>query len=552
MRSLKKKSRPRPPIPRARNSHSRQRQKLIDACISALHIYGPSRTTVEKVVAIANMSPGIVRFYFASKASMLVASLQFLAAEFEEQLLVPVGRLKGSPVAALQLMVDLYLDAEIASPRKVSVWYAFWGEASSRQEYYDICGKIDERFAALVHELIGRLIIDTGQPHLDPNGIALGLMGALEMLWQDFAFRTEGDIDRPAAKHRCMAYLRSVFPGQFPASPQSGAAHANVGLHVADWAYENNRLLALERQLLFQDSWQFVGHSAQVPNGGDFLAPDLGFERPLILRGEAGELRAFRNSCTEAPHILVPGLNGHLNAIKCPLHGLEFNLDGTRRGGRAGNDLTALDLCLIGDLILVRSRQRAAPAPRDDDAWLDLALPAGSRPLKDPAEVCVSADWKLVVEHCLELSAAAGRESDAGWSRRSYDRLLGSAAEYKLRLRLVAPNHLIDLRPDGYSILQVLPIAPGRSLMRWHHYTHCPDLRPALAAQFLASRLRPQLGGSMIVVAESTQKGLAIFGQSAAQTAPRAAEVTAFRQYLLAKLPALGLDQPPHDMSAPT
>src|ERR1700744_5815139 len=155
----KKKNKSRP-VARPRNTHARQRQHLIDACISALHIYGPSRTTVEKVVAIAKMSPGIVRFYFASKASMLVASLQFLAAEFEEQLLVPVGRLKGSPVAALQMMVDLYLDSEIASPRKVSVWYAFWGEASSRQEYYDICGKIDERFAALVHELIERLIVD--------------------------------------------------------------------------------------------------------------------------------------------------------------------------------------------------------------------------------------------------------------------------------------------------------------------------------------------------------------------------------------------------------
>jgi AcrR family transcriptional regulator len=95
-------------IPRARDAHSRQRQRLIDACISALHIYGPSRTTVEKVVAIAKMSPGIVRFYFASKAAMLVASLQFLSAEFEEQLMAPVTRLKSSPVQALELMVDLY------------------------------------------------------------------------------------------------------------------------------------------------------------------------------------------------------------------------------------------------------------------------------------------------------------------------------------------------------------------------------------------------------------------------------------------------------------
>src|ERR1700677_2149190 len=236
MRKPSKKS-PRPArIPRARNAHSRQRQRLIDACISALHIYGPSRTTVEKVVAIANMSPGIVRFYFASKASMLVASLQFLAAEFEEQLLVPVGRLKSRPVAALQMMVDLYLDSEIASPRKVSVWYAFWGEASSRQEYYDICGQKDESFAALVRELIERMIVETSQPQLDPDGIALGLIGVLEMLWQDFAFRTEADIDRVAAKREALAYLRSIFPGQFAAAPSEEGTGA-TDRRPASWIH---------------------------------------------------------------------------------------------------------------------------------------------------------------------------------------------------------------------------------------------------------------------------------------------------------------------------
>src|ERR1700740_1968848 len=145
----------------------RQRQRLIYAGIAALHIHGPSRTTVEKVVALADLSPGIVRFYFDSKAAMLVASLEYLAAEFQERVLVPVAQLKDSPVQALRLLVDLYLDADIASPRKVSVWYSFWGEASSRQEYLDICGKKDEDFAALVRELIGRMITVTGAQPLD-------------------------------------------------------------------------------------------------------------------------------------------------------------------------------------------------------------------------------------------------------------------------------------------------------------------------------------------------------------------------------------------------
>jgi TetR/AcrR family transcriptional regulator, transcriptional repressor of bet genes len=195
----------------------RQRKRLIDACISALHLYGPSRTTVEKVVALADLSPGIVRFYFDSKAAMLVASLEYLAAEFEERVMTPVAQLKGSPVQALRLLVELYLDADIASPRKVSVWYSFWGEASSRQEYYDICGKKDEDFAVLVRELIERMIAASGAKHLDADGVALGLIGVLEVLWQGFAFQSEANIDRTVAVTRSLRYLRSVFPGHFDA-----------------------------------------------------------------------------------------------------------------------------------------------------------------------------------------------------------------------------------------------------------------------------------------------------------------------------------------------
>jgi TetR/AcrR family transcriptional repressor of bet genes len=194
----------------------RARQRLIEACISALHIYGPSRTTVSRVVALAGLSPGIVRFYFNSKAAMLVAALEYLASEFGERVLNPVAALKHSPVVALGLLVELYLDAEIASPRKVSVWYSFWGEASSRQEYLDICGGKDEDFARLVRELVDTLIAQTGARHLDADGVALGLIGVLEVLWQGIAFQSEENIDRRALVARALAYLRSVFPGQFP------------------------------------------------------------------------------------------------------------------------------------------------------------------------------------------------------------------------------------------------------------------------------------------------------------------------------------------------
>ena len=251
----------------------RQRQRLIDACISALHIYGPSRTTVEKVVALADLSPGIVRFYFDSKAAMLVASLEYLAAEFGERVLVPVQRLKDTPVQALRLLVNLYLDADIASPRKVSVWYAFWGEASARQEYQDICGKKDEEFAALVRELMARMIASSGASHLDADAVALGLMGVLEVLWQGIAFQSEANVDRPAAVARSLRYLHSIFPGHFNeaagiAAPDTGSAALGAD-RLPPHAYRDQALLTAEREQLLRPAWQVLGHlAAQVIAGG--------------------------------------------------------------------------------------------------------------------------------------------------------------------------------------------------------------------------------------------------------------------------------------------
>lgn len=263
---------PAPVVPPPRTSRDLQRQRLIDACISALYVHGPSNTTVERVTAIARMSPGIVRFYFTSKAAMLVASLQFLADEFEQQLLIPVSRLKADPVAGLQSLVDLYLDPQIASPRKVSVWYSFWGEASSRAEYFDLCGQKDANFKALTRDLIGRMIAITGQPQLDPDAVALGLIGVLEVLWQDIAFQDESQIDRAKVKRRAMSYLRSLFPGRFD------------GLRPAASAQEPARLPAVASS----GTWQLAGHIAQLPTADSVLTVSVGNGHAAIQRKPEG------------------------------------------------------------------------------------------------------------------------------------------------------------------------------------------------------------------------------------------------------------------------
>jgi len=561
----RKKTRAAAPKPaRARSSRSRQRQRLIDACISALHIYGPSNTTVEKVVAIAKMSPGIVRFYFDSKAAMLVASLQFLAAEFEEQLLVPVANLRSRPVAALERMVGLYLDPDIASPRKVSVWYAFWGEASSRQEYYDICGNKDESFAVLVRDLIGRLIEETNQPHLDPDGIALGLIGALEILWQDFAFQSEENIDRQAAKERCMGYLRSVFPGQFSQAPLPVGERSNPPAalqQIADWVYGNRFVFALERERIYRGAWQVAGHESQIPRPGDYLAVDTAAERVLLVRDSSGTVHALRNSCPHSPHALVASGDGRFDgAIECRIHDLAFHWDGRHDAGGGADDLSALDMRIVGGLLIVRSSEPAGAAEVEPGAWFDGKPPHGLMPLGPAQETAVAADWKVIVEQWLESAALLGApnpaaaavawtvrqtESASGWSSQRYRRLTGSSGDGVWHERFIAPNQLLQWRPDGVSVMQVIPTGPGRCRVRRLDYSRGAQRGNARAIGYLAARLRPWTRRATLAAAQSAQTGMMDFGYCTRSRAAIPAAVSWFRRQLVAQIPALALDRPP-------
>ncbi len=173
---------------------------------------------------------------------------------------------------ALELLVDLYLDPDIASPRKVSVWYSFWGEASSRQEYYDICGKKDEDFAALVRELMERLIAhDAAQRTSMPTAWRSGSSACWRCCGRGSRFRVRPISIAPPRVRRSLQLSalgvsrpNSPTPRRLAPRRQHRRRRRAAARRLPAAAYADAALLAAEREQLLRPAWQLLGHEAEL------------------------------------------------------------------------------------------------------------------------------------------------------------------------------------------------------------------------------------------------------------------------------------------------
>ena len=110
------------------------------------------------------------------------------------------------------------------------------------------------------------------------------------------------------------------------------------------WSYANEELLELEKELLFRQSWQLVGHECELAEPGAYLTLDVAGERALVVRGREGVLRAFHNVCRHRGSRVVAAERGTCRGvITCPFHAWSYNLDGSLRGAARPRTLPPLD-----------------------------------------------------------------------------------------------------------------------------------------------------------------------------------------------------------------
>lgn len=95
--------------------------------------------------------------------------------------------------------------------------------------------------------------------------------------------------------------------------------------------YADEAVHRREVDTIFRRSWVGIGRADRWAAPGDFAAFTLAGIPLVVLRDEAGGLRAFANSCRHRGTRLLDG-DGSCRHIICPFHGWTYSLDGRLAG----------------------------------------------------------------------------------------------------------------------------------------------------------------------------------------------------------------------------
>lgn len=93
-------------------------------------------------------------------------------------------------------------------------------------------------------------------------------------------------------------------------------------------AYADDAFLALEHERLFPRTWTAVGVASDIPGPGDALPVTVAGLPIVLVRDQAGAVRAFHNICCHRSMRVVPERCSGLRALHCPWHQWTYGLDG--------------------------------------------------------------------------------------------------------------------------------------------------------------------------------------------------------------------------------
>jgi TetR/AcrR family transcriptional repressor of bet genes len=151
-----------------------------------------------------------VVFHFHNKEALLDQTLRHLDAEYKSNWQQALAASATDPFSQLRALIESSFTAKICNRRKISVWFAFWGESRSRPKYMRVCGANDAAFSGQVLALC-EAIEEQSEARLSAYTAALSIEGMINGLWQNFLLGPPG-FKRDQAIRAVFELLDSIYP----------------------------------------------------------------------------------------------------------------------------------------------------------------------------------------------------------------------------------------------------------------------------------------------------------------------------------------------------
>jgi Rieske 2Fe-2S family protein len=108
--------------------------------------------------------------------------------------------------------------------------------------------------------------------------------------------------------------------------------------------FTSDEIFGLERERIFERSWQLVGHVSELPAVGSYFLFEVGRESVVVIRDGAGTVRAFHNLCRHRGSRLCTAARGEAaHGLQCAYHAWTYGLDGALRAAPSMADVPGFE-----------------------------------------------------------------------------------------------------------------------------------------------------------------------------------------------------------------
>ena len=179
--------------------------------------------------------------------------------------------------------------------------------------------------------------------------------------------------------------------------------------------FSSTGIWQLELERIFRRSWLLAGHRSELTGRGNYFLLEFGHESVIMLRDEAGDIRAFHNVCRHRGTRLCTASRGNVGrTIQCAYHAWTYGLDGTLRGAPHMQEVAGFDKTRWGLKPAAMAEWRGflfinlADNPQPFDAALPSLIDKFAHwplaELKSAHQIVyeVEANWKLIFHNYSE------------------------------------------------------------------------------------------------------------------------------------------------------